>query len=169
LADAPGNADEIAFIGFAQPVAQLAKNRNAVPMWIGFPVVAIAAILVGSDRDMGDILGGVDLADSPDDVKFCDVLHGLSPDCVRACPDGHGRVARCPRASQKTEAPPVETVGAKRRLFACGHKGSGPRPSVCRSRAGVDASRGVEIRSMDLSNSRSWVGLLQTTFPNFGV
>ena len=32
---------------------------------------------------MGDLLVGVDLADAPDDVKFCNILHETSPDRVR--------------------------------------------------------------------------------------
>ena len=47
-------------------------------------------------------------------MKFDDVLHGLSPDRVRRIVlTDIFRAAHCLHASQKTEAPFMETVGLK--------------------------------------------------------
>jgi hypothetical protein len=61
LADAPGDADKIADCGIGEPVAHLVKQGDAVPLRIGLPCFAFAAVVVGGDRDVGDVLGGVDL------------------------------------------------------------------------------------------------------------
>ena len=82
LADAPGDADKIADCGVGEPVAQFAEQGDAVPLRIGLPCFAFAAIVIGGNRDVGDVLGGVDPAEPSDDVEFDDVLHGLSPDRV---------------------------------------------------------------------------------------
>ena len=53
-----------------------------MPLRIGLTSFAFAAVVVGGNRDVGDGLGGVDPAESSDDVKFDDILHGFSPDRV---------------------------------------------------------------------------------------
>ena len=83
LTDAPRDADKIADCGVGEPVAHLVKQGDAVPLRIGLPCLAFAAIVIGGNRDVGDFLGGVDPAEPSDDVKFDDVLHFLSPDRVR--------------------------------------------------------------------------------------
>ena len=75
LTDAPGDADKIANGRFFEPLAQFAKQGDAVPLRIGLPCFAFAAVVVGGNRDVGDVLGGVDSAEPSDDVKFDDVLH----------------------------------------------------------------------------------------------
>ena len=115
LANAPGDADKIADCGVGEPVAHLVEQGDAVPLRIGLPCFAFAAVVVGGNRDMGHFLGGVDPAEPSDDVKFDDVLHCLSPDRVRrnVLTDTF-RAAHRLRASQKTEAPSMksmETVG----------------------------------------------------------
>ncbi|MEO7569685.1 MAG: hypothetical protein ABIT16_08455, partial [Croceibacterium sp.] len=112
--DAPGDANEITDGGFVEPFPLLCEQGDAVPLRIGRPCFAFAAIVVGGNRDVSDGLGGVDPAEPSDDVKFDDVLHGLSPDRVRrnVLTDILGAALRL-RASQKTEAPFMETVGEK--------------------------------------------------------
>ncbi len=60
LADAPSDADKIADCGVGEPVAQLGEQGDAVPLRIGLPCLAFAAVVVGCNRDVGDVLGGVD-------------------------------------------------------------------------------------------------------------
>jgi hypothetical protein len=83
LADAPGDADKIADGGVGEPVAQFGEQRDAMPLRIGLPCFAFATVVIGGNRDVGDVLGGVDPAEPSDDVKFDDVLHCLSPDRIR--------------------------------------------------------------------------------------
>ena len=47
LTDAPGNADKIADCGFVEPFAQFAEQGDAVPLWIGLPCFAFAAVVIG--------------------------------------------------------------------------------------------------------------------------
>jgi hypothetical protein len=75
--------DKIANGCFFEPLAQFAKQGDAMPLRIGLPCFAFAAVVIGGNRDVGDFLGGVDPAEPSDDVKFDDVLHCLSPDRVR--------------------------------------------------------------------------------------
>ena len=82
LTDAPGEADKIADCGVAEPFAQFGEQGDAVPLRIGLPSFAFAAVVIGGNRDVGDSLGGVDPAEPSDDVKFDDVLHEFSPDRV---------------------------------------------------------------------------------------
>ena len=70
LTDAPGDADKIADCGFVEPFAQFAEQGDAVPLRVGLPCFALAAVVVGGNRDVGDGLGGVDPAEPSDDVKF---------------------------------------------------------------------------------------------------
>ncbi len=83
LADAPGDADKIADASLFEPVAHFVEQGDAVPLRIRFPCLAFAAVVIGGNRDVGDVLAGVDPAEPSDDVKFDDVLHCLSPDRVR--------------------------------------------------------------------------------------
>ena len=53
-----------------------------MPLRIGFPRFAFAAVVVSGNRDVGDGLSGVDPAEASDDVKFDYVLPGFSPDRV---------------------------------------------------------------------------------------
>ena len=70
LADAPGDADKIADCGpstslrsaFVEPLAQFAEQGDAVPLRIGRPCFAFAAVVVGGKGDVGDGFGGVDPA-----------------------------------------------------------------------------------------------------------
>ena len=62
LADAPGDADKIADGGVAEPFAQFSEQCDAVPLGIGLPSFAFAAVVIGGNRDVGDGLGGVDPA-----------------------------------------------------------------------------------------------------------
>jgi hypothetical protein len=103
LADAPGDADKIADGGVGEPVAHLVKQGDTVPLRIGLPCFAFAAIVVGGNRDVGDFLGGVDPAEPSDDVKFDDVLHCLSPDRVRryVLTDMTGPRAACAPAKKR--------------------------------------------------------------------
>jgi hypothetical protein len=61
LADAPGDADKIADCGVGEAVAHLVEQGDAVTLRIGLPCFAFAAVVVGGNRDVGDVLGGVDL------------------------------------------------------------------------------------------------------------
>ena len=70
LVDTHGDADKIADGGFVEPFAQFAEQGDAVPLRIGLPCFAFAAVVIGGDRDVGDGLGGVDPAEPSDDVKF---------------------------------------------------------------------------------------------------
>ena len=78
LTDAPSDADKIADGGpfdgaqgrFVEPLAQFAEQGDAVPLRVGRPCFAFAAVVVGGNRDVGDGLGGVDPAEPSDDVKF---------------------------------------------------------------------------------------------------
>jgi hypothetical protein len=75
LAKAASDMHHVALFRFGDTLGQLAEDRDVVPVGVGFPVVTIAAIIVGSDRDVGDFLFDLDLADAADDAEFCDVLH----------------------------------------------------------------------------------------------
>lgn len=80
LADAPSDADKITDSGFGEPVAQFSKQGDAMLLRIGLPCLAFAAVVIDGNRDVSDFLGGVDLAEPSDDVKFYDILHCFSPD-----------------------------------------------------------------------------------------
>jgi hypothetical protein len=103
LADAPGDADKIADGGVVDPLTQFGEEGDAVPLRIGLPRLAFAAVVVGGDRDVSDVLGGVDPAEPSDDVKFDDVLHCLSPDRVRryVLTDMTGPRAACAPAKKR--------------------------------------------------------------------
>ena len=47
LADAPGDADKIADGGFVEPFALLGEQGDAMPLRIGRPCFAFAAVVVG--------------------------------------------------------------------------------------------------------------------------
>ena len=65
LADAPGDADKIADCGSGELVAQFGKQGDAVPLWIGLPCLAIAAVVVGGNRDEVTFLAGSILPSRP--------------------------------------------------------------------------------------------------------
>jgi hypothetical protein len=62
LTDASGEADKIANGCFFEPLTQFAKQGDAAPLRIGLPCLAFAAVVIGGNRDVGDVLGGVDPA-----------------------------------------------------------------------------------------------------------
>ena len=118
LTNSPGDADKIADGGFVEPFAQSSEQGDAVPLGIGRPCFPFAAVVIGGNRDVGDLLVGVDPPEPSDDVKFDDVLHGFSPDGVRrnVLTDITGPRAACAPA-KKRRLREVETVG--RRLVFC--------------------------------------------------
>lgn len=78
---------------------------------MGSPCLALAVVVVGGNRDEGDFLADADPAQPSDDGELDDVLHGFSSDRVRrnVLTDSF-RAAHRLRASQKTEAPPMQWV-----------------------------------------------------------
>ena len=62
----PGDANKIADYRFVEPFAQFGKQGDAMPLRIGRPCFAFAAVVVSGNRDVGDGLGGVDLAKPSD-------------------------------------------------------------------------------------------------------
>jgi hypothetical protein len=79
-------------------------NRNdAIPLRIELPCFAFAAVVIGGNRDVSDVLGGFDPAEPSDDVKFDEVLRCLSPDrAVRNdLTDMTGARATCAPAKNK--------------------------------------------------------------------
>src|SRR3546814_10099054 len=57
-------------------LCQLAEERHTVPVRIGLPFIAILAVVVRGDGNVGDFIGRIDTANAADDPKFSDVLHG---------------------------------------------------------------------------------------------
>jgi hypothetical protein len=49
LTDAPGDADKIADCGVGEPVAHLVKQGDAMPLRIGLPCFAFAAVVVSGN------------------------------------------------------------------------------------------------------------------------
>ena len=49
LADAPGDADKIADGGVGEPFAQFAEQGDAMPLRIGLPCLAFAAVVIGGN------------------------------------------------------------------------------------------------------------------------
>src|SRR3546814_12432924 len=57
-------------------LCQLAEERHTVPVRIGLPFIAILAVVVRGDGNVGDFIGSIDTANVADDPKYSDVLHG---------------------------------------------------------------------------------------------
>ncbi len=68
---------DLEFTTIAQTLGELVEERDAVPVRVGLPVVAVLAVVVRCHRNISDLLLDLDLADAADDLKFCDVLHDL--------------------------------------------------------------------------------------------
>src|SRR3546814_3035212 len=79
LADATGDADQVALADLRGPFVHLAEAGNAVPVGVVLPAVAVLAGIVGCDIEVSDLISGVDFADAADDVKVCTILHDVSP------------------------------------------------------------------------------------------
>jgi hypothetical protein len=51
-----------------------------MPLRVGLPCFAFSAVVIDGNRDVSDLLCGVDLTKPSDDVKLYDILHWFSPD-----------------------------------------------------------------------------------------
>src|SRR3546814_6810371 len=76
LADPSGDVNEVALAQISGALCQLAEERHTVPVRIGLPFIAILAVVVRGDGNVGDFIGRIDTANAADDPKFSDVLHG---------------------------------------------------------------------------------------------
>src|SRR3546814_307360 len=76
LADPSGDVNQVALAQISGALCQLAEERHTVPVRIGLPFIAILAVVVRGDGNVGDFIGRIDTANAADDPKFSDVLHG---------------------------------------------------------------------------------------------
>src|SRR3546814_3243979 len=74
--DPSGDVNEVALAQISGALCQLAEERHTVPVRIGLPFIAILAVVVRGDGNVGDFIGRIDTANAADDPKFSDVLHG---------------------------------------------------------------------------------------------
>ena len=56
MTDAPGHSNQIAGVGLGETVAYFAKERDAIPVGVGLPLIAIAA---KGDKEIGRLADDV--------------------------------------------------------------------------------------------------------------
>src|SRR3546814_3212209 len=77
LADPSGDVNQVALAQISGALCQLAEERHTVPVRIGLPFIAILAVVVRGDGNVGDFIGRIDTANAADDPKLRAVLHGV--------------------------------------------------------------------------------------------
>lgn len=74
LADPAGDMHQITLPGCFDLGSDIGEAHDAVPQRVGLPVVAVAAVIIGGDAHIGDLLARRDFADATDDPELGNIL-----------------------------------------------------------------------------------------------